>query len=880
MKTVSILVVLSLFSSAAARLARGERPSRGHVDLKHISDAVSFKIRKDDRQGLRGGEVEHERISRIVNAVGQAVEHLTGGSIEPKRVFRHAGVNEQKHIDAGLHLWYRFNVAKKGDEEEKFAPQQRAVEAVRLLKSHAILAAELDVVETKLKIRQSYRTDDPYLSLQNVDHYNLVKLPEAWNMTAGSSDVVVQVIDSGIDMTHPDLQINKWSNTGETDCTDGIDNDGNGYVDDCQGYNNADDSGTNLEGDGSHGTHCAGTIAADNDNAVGVAGVAGGKGGVAGASLMINVVFGAVNTDGFEDALVYGADNGAHISSNSWGYTSPSVYDQTTLDAIDYADNAGVVVVFAAGNDGTNEDWYPGYYSPTIAVAALDKDGVAAYFTNYGDWVDISGPGYPVYSTVSVAEGSYDYYSGTSMACPHIAGGLALAKSYAPGADSTILKSCLQSSAVAVDSLNVAQYADGLGAGVMDIPALILCASGQSPTPIPTITPAPTYTITPSPTSMPVVCGTCDHTLTLEVKTDAWASESSYSLSETTSSGGCFADVTGPASSWSDKTEYTVTVSDSLCDDTQYDFTFHDSYGDGICCSYGSGYYSLRLDGVKYFTSDGQFDSSETFTFSTSPVPAPTLSPIPAPTMAPPSVSSCDDLGWTNAETYGESDVCGNTGNCVGKMTYASAELYCEDMGARMCTVSELLDDETRGTGCGYDNKFVWSKTPCDGGYVLAKGSSTSNSLPKCKRDSKKGYARCCADVGDGTPVPAPTKAPTVSSVSSCTDLGWTNAAARGDADVCGNSKDSTNTCSGKKKWAVANNWCENQGARLCTLDELLDDEARGTGCSLDDDKVWSGTACNDGYYVAAGSSLSDMTECKTITNKVKVRCCADEPSV
>lgn len=180
----------------------------------------------------------------------------------------------------------------------------------------------------------------------------------------------------------------------------------------------------------SHGTHCAGTIAADNDNAVGVAGVSGGKLGAAGTSLMISVVFGTDSSTGFAEALVYGADNGAHISSNSWGYTISSVYESAVLDAIDYCDDLGIIVVFAAGNDASDENWYPAYYSTAMAVGATANSGVAAYFTNYGDWVDISGPGYPVYSTVLVADGSYGSYSGTSMACPHVVGVLALGKAH------------------------------------------------------------------------------------------------------------------------------------------------------------------------------------------------------------------------------------------------------------------------------------------------------------------------------------------------------------------------------------------------------------------------------------------------------------------
>ena len=108
---------------------------------------------------------------------------------------------------------------------------------------------------------------------------------------------------------------------------------------------------------------------------------------------MTSVVFGTSYTAGFAEALVYGADNGAHISSNSWGYTSPNVYDPDVLDAIDYAVGEGVIVVFAAGNDDSSECYYPGCYDNVIGVAAVDNDRERASFSNYGSWVDISAPG-------------------------------------------------------------------------------------------------------------------------------------------------------------------------------------------------------------------------------------------------------------------------------------------------------------------------------------------------------------------------------------------------------------------------------------------------------------------------------------------------------
>ena len=157
--------------------------------------------------------------------------------------------------------------------------------------------------------------DDPLFSKPTADAINL---RGAWDATAGSPDVVVQVVDDGVDVDHPDLERNVWTNPGEV-CGNGVDDDGNGYVDDCHGYNHADDN-ANLHNAGKdHGTHCAGTLAAEGGNGVGVAGVAGGKAPGTGVKLMVSVGFGSTKTAGFAEALVYGADMGAQISSNSWG---------------------------------------------------------------------------------------------------------------------------------------------------------------------------------------------------------------------------------------------------------------------------------------------------------------------------------------------------------------------------------------------------------------------------------------------------------------------------------------------------------------------------------------------------------------------------------
>ena len=107
---------------------------------------------------------------------------------------------------------------------------------------------------------------------------------------------------------------------------------------------------------------------------------------------MISLGFGDSNTGGFAEALVYGADNGAQISSNSWGYTAPDVYEQAVLDAIDYYNDMGGIVVFAAGNSNSEACYYPGCYDGVVGVAALDNGGTRASFSNYGEWIDISAP--------------------------------------------------------------------------------------------------------------------------------------------------------------------------------------------------------------------------------------------------------------------------------------------------------------------------------------------------------------------------------------------------------------------------------------------------------------------------------------------------------
>lgn len=407
------------------------------------------------------------------------------------KAFQAAGVEKERNLAPGQMLVDPRGSSAEALQDLKDQPGVFIVEPDRQLR---ILAAPNDQLWGNLWGMQRIQAD------------------QLWP----ASPVTVAVIDSGVDYTHPDLSSQMWQNPGEV--SNGKDDDNNGFVDDIYGADWVERDGTPMDLN-SHGTHVAGTVAASAGNSIGVAGAAPQ------ARVMALRFLGADGSGSTSDAVSavdYATAKGAKVINNSWGGGGYSAF---LSSAFDRARAAGVLVVNAAGNSSLNIDSSPSYpaaysHDNMLSVAATDSGENLASFSNYGaTQVDLGAPGVSIQSTIPGSR--YAFYSGTSMASPHVAGAAALLWGRYPTASVAQLKSALMSGGSPQASL-AGKTVSGKRLSVPGAAALL--SSGPTPDPDP-VGPKPSYTSAPAIQRLSA--------LTLRCSPGVWKDATSYAYSWT-----------------------------------------------------------------------------------------------------------------------------------------------------------------------------------------------------------------------------------------------------------------------------------------------------------------------------------------------------------
>ncbi len=322
-----------------------------------------------------------------------------------------------------------------------------------------------------------YTPNDPELTKQW--YLDAVHAREAWDIVRGDSSIIIAITDTGIERLHPDLKDAIWYNPGETGpdgnggdkSTNGIDDDGNGYVDDWWGYDfgGHDGSATDNDpspGDEDHGTFVAGITAASGNNGEGIAGIAFG------AKLMAVKIADdrtLSQTDLYREAeaILYAAKMGANVINASWGGQGAIRAEQEVINAViqDY----DVVIVSAAGNLNSEVDFYPASYNGVLSIAAITEGSARADFSNYGYRIDLSAPGTSIYSTTLTTSGTYAYDNGTSFSTPIVSAAAALVRLRYPHMSAGQIREALIATTDDISGELGSAYAPKMGSGRLNI---------------------------------------------------------------------------------------------------------------------------------------------------------------------------------------------------------------------------------------------------------------------------------------------------------------------------------------------------------------------------------------------------------------------------
>lgn len=336
---------------------------------------------------------------------------------------------------------------------------------VNAIISELKLAGGVDYAERVPLDRTTLTPNDPSYSSQW--HLSVINAAGAWNYFSTGSTIKIAIVDDAVERTHSDISPNLWVNPGEI-ASNSIDDDGNGYVDDINGYDvGSNDNNPNPPSSSyDHGTHVTGCASPATNNNTGVAGI--------GFSTKIMAVKSTTTptsiTNGY-DGIVYAVVSGADVINMSWGGTGSST---TAQNIITWASQQGVVLVAAAGNNNSSTIFYPAGYTEVIAVAATNSNDTKASFSNYGTWVDISAPGNNIYATTY--GNTYGNMSGTSMASPVVAGLCGLMLSLNPSLTPADIRTCLTSTATSIAALNPS-YPGQLGSGRINANSAMNCIS-------------------------------------------------------------------------------------------------------------------------------------------------------------------------------------------------------------------------------------------------------------------------------------------------------------------------------------------------------------------------------------------------------------------
>lgn len=463
------------------------------IQESHIEDRSADKLSTKLAGGSEGEILGGTLLVKIDAPEGTDIASLLAGTgvTEVKPALKVTPKNIKAAERYGLLQWYELKF-DDAQAPQAIAEKVAAEPIVKAVQYNSVLK-RIDSgksIEIDHTVMTRGAGDLPFNDPMLADQWNLINtgnkeiaptavagadvgVRDAWSMCAGDPRIVVAVLDEGVRVTHDDLKDNMWVNPGET--SDGKDNDDNGYTDDINGYNFAEgESRPNASYGHDHGTHVAGTIAAVNNNGKGVSSIAGGTGNKDGVRIMSCQIFSEGSKAGDKtvaEAFIYAADNGASIAQCSYGSAGGAILsDEDYINGIEGKSNPapfehaaiqyfidpensncdavdGNIVVFAAGNDSGPASSYPGALPFCISVTAFGPDYLPGGYSNRGPGCDIAAPGgdpwlAPVLSndapcmvlSTGVTNGGgagYVYKYGTSMACPHVSGVVALGMSYA-----------------------------------------------------------------------------------------------------------------------------------------------------------------------------------------------------------------------------------------------------------------------------------------------------------------------------------------------------------------------------------------------------------------------------------------------------------------